>query len=89
VSPARYPAVRAAEAVGGTPARTLLTGLDLGDDAESAFETEYFAPVLGVAELPGTGEDYLAAAVTAANNRLRGTLGANLIIHPGTRRDLS
>ena len=82
----RHPS--AAEAVGGTPARTLLTGLDLGDDAESAFETEYFAPVLGVAELPGTGEDYLAATVTAANNRLRGTLGANLIVHPGTRQDL-
>ena len=82
----RHPS--AAEAVGGTPARTLLTGLDLGDDAESAFETEYFAPVLGVAELPGTGEDYLAAAVTAANNRLRGTLGANLIVHPGTRQAL-
>ena len=82
----RHPS--AAEAVGGTPARTLLTGLDLGDGAESAFETEYFAPVLGVAELPGTGEDYLAAAVTAANHRLRGTLGANLIIHPGTRQAL-
>jgi acyl-CoA reductase-like NAD-dependent aldehyde dehydrogenase len=82
----RHPS--AAEAVGGTPARTLLTGLDLRDDAESAFETEYFAPVLGVAELPGTGEDYLAAAVTAANDRLRGTLGANLIIHPDTRRAL-
>ena len=74
--------------MGGTPGRTLLTGLDLGDGAESAFETEYFAPVLGVAELAGTGEDYLAAAVAAANTRLRGTLGANLIIHPGTRRDL-
>ena len=82
----RHPS--AAEAVGGTPARTLLTGLDLHDGAESAFETEYFAPVLGVAELPGTGEDYLAAAVTAANDRLRGTLGANLIIHPDTRRAL-
>jgi acyl-CoA reductase-like NAD-dependent aldehyde dehydrogenase len=82
----RHPS--AAEAVGGTPARTLLTGLDLHDDAESAFETEYFAPVLGVAELPGAGEDFLAAAVTAANDRLRGTLGANLIIHPDTRRAL-
>ena len=77
-----------AEAVGGAPARTLLTGLDLHDGAETAFETEYFAPVLGVAELPGTGEDFLAAAVTAANDRLRGTLGANLIIHPATRRAL-
>ena len=26
--------------------------------------------------------------MTAANNRLRGTLGANLIVHPGTRRAL-
>jgi acyl-CoA reductase-like NAD-dependent aldehyde dehydrogenase len=82
----RHPST--AEAVGGTPARTLLTGLDLHDAAESAFETEYFAPVLGVAELPGTGEEYLTAAVTAANDRLHGTLGANLIIHPGTRRAL-
>jgi acyl-CoA reductase-like NAD-dependent aldehyde dehydrogenase len=82
----RHPST--AEAVGGTPARTLLTGLDLHDAEESAFETEYFAPVLGVAELPGTGEEYLAAAVAAANDRLHGTLGANLIIHPGTRRAL-
>jgi acyl-CoA reductase-like NAD-dependent aldehyde dehydrogenase len=82
----RHPA--GAEAVGGAPARTLLTGLDLHDGAETAFETEYFAPVLGVTELPGAGEDFLAAAVTAANDRLRGTLGANLIIHPATRRSL-
>ena len=82
----RHPA--GAEAVGGAPARTLLTGLDLHDGAETAFETEYFAPVLGVTELPGAGEDFLAAAVTAANDRLRGTLGANLIIHPATRRAL-
>jgi acyl-CoA reductase-like NAD-dependent aldehyde dehydrogenase len=78
----------AAEAVGGAPARTLLAGLDLHDPAESAFTTEYFAPVLGQAELPGTGEDFLAAAVAAANDRLHGTLGANIIIHPDTRRAL-
>jgi acyl-CoA reductase-like NAD-dependent aldehyde dehydrogenase len=82
----RHPA--GAEAVGGAPARTLLTGLDLNDGAETAFGTEYFAPVLGVTELPGAGEDFLAAAVTAANDRLGGTLGANLIIHPATRRAL-
>ncbi len=82
----RHPA--AAEAVGGTPARTLLTRLDLHDPAESAFTTEYFAPVLGEAELPGTGEGFLAAAVAAANDRLHGTLGANIILHPATRRAL-
>lgn len=77
-----------AEAVGGTPLRTLLTGLDLTDPAESAFTTEYFGPVLGIAELPGTGADFLATAVEAANDRLHGTLGANIIGHPKTIRRL-
>jgi len=77
-----------AEAVGGTPERTLIMGLDLSDATETAFELEYFGPVLGVAELPGTGVDFLEAAVTAANERLRGTLGANLIVHPRTMRSL-
>ncbi|WP_405594550.1 aldehyde dehydrogenase family protein [Streptomyces sp. NBC_01092] len=78
----------AAERVGGTPERTLLTGLDLTDANESAFSTEYFGPVLGVAELPGTGADFLDAAVAAANDRLHGTLGANVIVHPKTIRAL-
>lgn len=68
--------------------RLLLTGLDLTDPEESAFSTEYFSPVLGVAELPGTGGDFLDAAVTAANERLHGTLGANIIIEPATRKRL-
>ncbi|MCT7350671.1 aldehyde dehydrogenase family protein [Streptomyces sp. 15-116A] len=77
-----------AEKPGGTPERTLLTGLDLADDNESAFTTEYFGPVLGVAELPGSGAQFLAAAVAAANDRLHGTLGANLIAHPDTIKEL-
>ena len=68
--------------------RVLLPGLDLSDPTETAFTTEYFAPVLGVAELPGSGGEFLDAAVTAANERLRGTLGANIIIHPSTARAL-
>ncbi|WP_329407860.1 aldehyde dehydrogenase family protein [Nocardia vinacea] len=78
----------AAEHVGGTPERTLLTGLDLTDANESAFSTEYFGPVLGVAELPGTGAEFLDAAVATANERLHGTLGANLIVHPKTMKVL-
>ncbi|MEW5654086.1 aldehyde dehydrogenase family protein [Streptomyces cinereoruber] len=77
-----------AEKPGGTPERTLLTGLDLTDYNESAFTTEYFGPVLGVAELPGTGARFLDAAVAAANDRLHGTLGANLIAHPDTIKAL-
>ncbi|MFF0474851.1 aldehyde dehydrogenase family protein [Streptomyces sp. NPDC004284] len=78
----------AAEEVGGTPERTLITGLDLTDPDETAFSTEYFGPVLGVAELPGTGAAFLDAAVAAANDRLHGTLGANLIAHPETVKAL-
>ncbi|WP_225636556.1 aldehyde dehydrogenase family protein [Streptomyces solaniscabiei] len=77
-----------AEKPGGTPERTLLTGLDLTSADESAFTTEYFGPVLGVAEIPGTGTRFLDAAVTAANARLHGTLGANLIAHPDTVKAL-
>jgi acyl-CoA reductase-like NAD-dependent aldehyde dehydrogenase len=78
----------AAEEVGGTPERTLITGLDLSDAGETAFSTEYFGPVLGVAELPGTGAEFLERAVDSANERLRGTLGANLLIDPKTKRSL-
>jgi hypothetical protein len=77
-----------AEVIEGAPGRTLLPGLDLHNPAETAFSTEYFAPVLGEAELPGIGGPFLAAAVAAANDRLHGTLGANIIIHPNTRRAL-
>jgi acyl-CoA reductase-like NAD-dependent aldehyde dehydrogenase len=77
-----------AEAVGGTAERTLITGLDFEDSTETAFSTEYFGPVLGVAELSGTGADYLEKAVTTANEKLRGTLGANLVLHPRTKREL-
>ncbi len=81
----RHPA---AEPVGGTPERTLITGLDPHDARETAFTTEYFGPVLGVTELPGTGADFLDAAVATANDRLHGTLGANIVVHPRTIREL-
>ena len=70
------------------PERTLLTGLDLTDPEESAFNVEYFGPVLGVAELSGTGQWFLDAAVDAANQSLHGTLGANILAHPATIEQL-
>ncbi|WP_329452310.1 aldehyde dehydrogenase family protein [Streptomyces sp. NBC_01724] len=76
------------EAVGGTAERTALWALDLADETESAFTTEYFGPVLGVAELPGAGLQFLRAAMDAANDRLHGTLGANLVIDNRTTRAL-
>jgi aldehyde dehydrogenase (NAD(P)+) len=68
-----YPA---AEDIGG---RVLLSDVTPGTPA---LTTEYFAPVLGVVELPGNG--FLDAAVALANEQFAGTLGANLIAHPRT-----
>ncbi|WP_320669362.1 aldehyde dehydrogenase family protein [Patulibacter defluvii] len=56
---------------------------------DDAFCTEYFAPVLAVTELPAPGpQEFLDAAVAFANERLVGTLGANLIVDPRTKRQL-
>ncbi|MFE5483951.1 aldehyde dehydrogenase family protein [Streptomyces sp. NPDC056527] len=70
-----------AERIGG--GRVLITGLDPSDPGP-ALTTEHFGPVLGVLELPGEGRQFLDEAVRTANERLAGTLGANLIAHPGT-----
>ncbi|WP_322410758.1 aldehyde dehydrogenase family protein [Microbacterium invictum] len=51
-------------------------------------ETEYFAPVLGVISLPGVGQQFLDAAVAHANERLTGSLGANILIDPATEAAL-
>ena len=66
----------------------VLMVLDEGQDASALETTEYFAPVLGVVDLPGHGQDFLNAAVAYANDRLAGTLGANLLIDPATRTAL-
>ena len=66
----------------------LLVELGEGDDATALERTEYFAPVLGVEQLPGTGQEFLDAAVAHANERLHGTLGANVIIDPVVQQSL-
>lgn len=71
-----------AEELGG---RTLI--LVDGDADADAFTTEYFAPVLAVTELPGSEPSaFLRAAVAFANERLYGTLTANVIGAPTTLR---
>jgi acyl-CoA reductase-like NAD-dependent aldehyde dehydrogenase len=63
--------------------------IDVGDADPTPLEsTEYFAPVLGVVTLPGTGQEFLDAAVAHANDRLAGTLGANVLIDPETEAAL-
>ncbi|MFF8567365.1 aldehyde dehydrogenase family protein [Streptomyces albidoflavus] len=70
-----------AERLGGE--RVLITGLD-PDDPGPALTSEYFAPVLAVLELPGNNVQFLQRAVTTVNEQFSGTLGVNLIAHPGT-----
>lgn len=60
-----------------------------GDTDPTALETtEYFAPVLGVVSLAGSGQEFLDAAVAYCNDRLTGTLGANVLIDPATETAL-
>ncbi|GAB3598407.1 aldehyde dehydrogenase family protein [Microbacterium tumbae] len=66
----------------------LLVEIDGDADATALERTEYFAPVLGVVDVPGTGQAFLDAAVAHANDRLQGTLGANLLIDPVTQKRL-
>ncbi|MFD6698391.1 MULTISPECIES: aldehyde dehydrogenase family protein [unclassified Microbacterium] len=66
----------------------LLVEIGEGDDPTALEQTEYFAPVLGVEQLPGTGQAFLDAAVAHANEKLQGTLGANVLIAPATEASL-
>lgn len=66
----------------------LLVEVDADADATALETTEYFAPVLGIVTVPGTGQEFLDAAVSHANDRLQGTLGANLLIDPATEKSL-
>ena len=76
-----------AETYDGGGERVLMV-LAADQDASALETTEYFAPILGVIDVPGTGQEFLDAAVAYANERLTGTLGANLLIDPSTRKAL-
>lgn len=66
----------------------LLVEIGAGDDPTALHNTEYFAPVLGIVEVAGSGQEFLDSAVAYANDELQGTLGANLLIDPATQRSL-
>ncbi|MFD6397309.1 aldehyde dehydrogenase family protein [Nocardia sp. NPDC060249] len=72
-----------AQRVGPNNDRTLVLGISPSKD-EPALREEYFAPVFGVTELPGTGPEFLRAAVEVSNEQFVGTLGVNIIAHPKT-----
>ena len=62
--------------------------VDATASAAAMESVEYFSPVLGVIELPGTGQEFLDAAVSTANDDLVGTLGANVLIDPKEQKRL-
>lgn len=84
--PAYYP--------GAEVRRSRIAGTDPGpvirvdsSAPHEAFTTEAFAAVLAMTTLPGDdAQTFLTNAVRFANERLAGTLGANLIVDPATRR---
>ena len=82
---ARHPE---AEALGGGAVpRTLVAGIDPDSAGEPCFTGEVFGPVLAQTSLPGsTPEAFLANAVRFVNERLDGTLGATVLVHPRTMR---
>ena len=56
-------------------------------DAQSEdpnFEIEAFSSLLAVTTLPGNTATFMRDAVAFANDRLWGTLGANVVVHPVT-----
>ncbi len=68
--------------------RTLITKLSSEEDA-NAFTQEFFCSALAQTSLPQRDpEAFLRAAVAFANQRLHGTLGANILIHPKTQKAL-
>ena len=65
--------------------RTLVAGLDARARDEPLFADEAFGPVLGETALAGSNAaEFLRSAVDFCNERLHGTLGAAILIHPRT-----
>ncbi len=72
----------------GDVPRTILCNVPADED-HFAFQEEFFGVVLAVTRLPGaTPAEFWSNAVAFANDRLRGTLGATVTIHPSVRGDL-
>jgi acyl-CoA reductase-like NAD-dependent aldehyde dehydrogenase len=68
----------------------ILAVLDVDDEANAqSFSQEIFGPALGIVYIDGADPArYLRTAISFANARLHGSLGANVIIDPATEKDL-
>ncbi|MEE8406955.1 MAG: aldehyde dehydrogenase family protein [Acidimicrobiia bacterium] len=69
--------------------RTLIVGVDPTDASAYCFNEEFFAPIYATTRLDAsTPAEFLREAVKFSNETLQGTLGANIIIHPRTAKEL-
>jgi aldehyde dehydrogenase (NAD(P)+) len=67
---------------------TILSGLDATDAGEPAFTTEPFCSILSETEVGSDDPvEFLDRAVDFANNRLWGTLSADIVVHPKSLKD--
>ncbi len=67
---------------------TLLPGLDATDLRERAFRTEPFCSVLSEVEVGSDDPvEFLERGVDFVNNRLWGTLSADLVVHPASLKE--
>jgi len=69
---------------GYTPRTVVMTD---ATQADPNFTIEAFSSLLSVTTIPGDTETYLRDAVAFANDKLWGTLGGNVVVHPRTMRD--
>lgn len=83
----------AVERLGPSGARLLLPHVPADAGEQHAFASEFFGAALAVTPLPGgaPGEnpgDFLDRAVNFCNQRLLGSLGMSILIHPRTAEEL-
>ena len=82
--PQYYPGAAARHAA-ATDGRTVVADATvLVRAGDEALASEVFCDVLAVVMLPGSLPSFLHDAVAFANDRLEGTLGANIVVHPLT-----
>ena len=81
-----YP--QAEELVGDIP-RTIVTGLLSDSKNEYAFNTEFFGAMYAQTDIEGaTPRTYFKNAVKFCNEKLHGKLGATILIHPQTMKEM-
>ena len=77
------------EQIGEQTPRTVVAGLKPGHKKEYVFRHELFGPMLAQTWIGGRNpSEYLHKAIEFCNDKLFGTLGATILIHPQTIREL-